>query len=118
MEITTEQEILSNIIEYTNLNKHISFKAINSWHEYFNIRGRRRIIKLIINSLRAGERKLFKSYCKDVLHNRQQLTKVLICSTLRKSINFYKIDLDIVESMLNEYENYIISGNFFNNPRN
>ena len=107
----TEQELLNEILEYAESNDPVTFKLIQTEKEYFSLRSYRRTVKLIINSLRSGNKKLLKGYCKEVEQGTASIQKLLAYRKIVNIINVYNRDLVTINDMLDEYETYLISGN-------
>lgn len=109
---TQSQQLLHEIINYAESGDHRSFTFINNRSEYVTLRKGNRVLKLIIKSLRSSVTKLLKDYCKEVANGDPQFTRLLMVNTLEKAIAFYEQEFSTLSNMLEEYEEYLMSGNF------
>lgn len=90
------------------------FKYILSWKEFRYYLGWIRSTKLLIKALRASANKLFKKYCKTVIAGISDVTVLLAYQQLLDVIVFYENEIKTVQSMLDEYDEYLGDwGNFF-----
>lgn len=110
-DIETKQLIL-DIINKAQEGKSFKFQYICSWDEfrYYN-----RLIKsnkLIVKTLQTSANNLFREYCNDVTSGISDVNKLLAYSQLRDVITFYEGDVDTLQKMLDEFDEYIEKGNF------
>lgn len=73
---------------------------------------KRKLTKQLINNLRYTHRLLFKKYCAAIPEHTTQINVLLVCNTIDTAIDFYKEELKIMTDMTDEYECYLLSGNF------
>lgn len=64
----------------------------------------------MLGSLKQSADKQFKKYCADVATGSAILVKLLAYCATNRLIAFYKEELQILESMLEEYEAYLVEG--------
>jgi hypothetical protein len=118
---TPSQKLLNEILDYAEAGEHLALSFIKSRPEYISLRKGRKVVKAIIRSLTTSANKLFRDYCKEVSAGKTQLNKLLMFNTLECAIIFYKQELQTLDDMLDEYEAYLMSGNFldfiFNDQR-
>lgn len=107
----TDQELLNEILEYAESNDPVTFRLLRTEKEYFRLRAYRRTVKLVIKSLRTGNRKLLIGYYKEVTRGTASVQKLLAYHKINNIIEIYVKDLSTINSMLDEYETYLISGN-------
>ncbi len=88
------------------------FRPILYWSEFMYYRGWIRATKLVIRTLKTSADKVFKDYCKDVIAGISDITKILAYRQLLDIAAFYENDLNTVQQMLNDYDEYL--GNFRN----
>jgi hypothetical protein len=107
------QKFLEEIIEYAEQDKPVTFRFIRSKKEYSSIKAGHKATKLIIKSLRASKKNLFKKYCSDILKGSADVNKLLACCKLEDLIEFYSKELDVLTDMLDEYDAYLSGLNLF-----
>ena len=111
----TEQEatlIIQDIINKATEGRALIFRRILYWSEFNYYRRWAVSTKLIIKTLKQSANNLFKEYCKDVIAGISDVAKLLAYSQLLAIIAFYENDLNTVQSMLDDYDEYL--GNFGN----
>lgn len=113
MDITIP-EILAELIEHADSGEHVEFTLIKTWEEYLDTYKKLSALKNIIKILSKGSKKLFKLYCADVKALEADVTTLLVAQALDETQKFYKEDYEIVHSMLDEYEIYLLAGNLLN----
>jgi hypothetical protein len=106
------QTILTNIINHADAGQHVPFRFLKTWREYRTMKGSKKVTKMIIKNLQYTDNLLFTRYCKDNPEHTADFTKLLICRTLRSTLDFYKTELETISDMVDEYECYLLSGNF------
>ena len=107
------QQLLLDIIEQAQSGQGLEFQYIRSWSEFIYRRRQLKSTKFLIRTLEISSKKLFKSYCKDVIAGISDINKLLAYSQLRDVIAFYRQDLETLECMLKDYDIYLIDGNFW-----
>ena len=108
----TAQEILDQIITRAEKDDHTVFELLRNGPEYVIMRDKRKGTKFIIKTLQSNIKRLFKKYCEAIPQQDADITLLIVCSTLRTVCDFYIKDLEIINDMLDEYETYLLSGNF------
>lgn len=108
----TEQLIL-DIITKAQKGQAQPFRSILYWREFRYYTKWVRSTKLVIKTLELSANKLFKEYCQDVIVGISEVVKLLAYSQLLDIIEFYRKDLETVQSMLIEYDDYLGDGNFW-----
>lgn len=105
------QEIINKALEGTAQ----PFTPILYWGEFRYYSKWVRSTKLIIKTLRKSANNLFKEYCKDVIAGTSDITKLLAYQQLLDIKDFYEKDLKTIQSMLEDYDEYLGDfGNFIN----
>lgn len=102
------QEIITKALDGTAQ----PFKPILYWGEFRYYSRWVRSTKLIIKTLRKSANNLFKEYCKDVIAGISDITKLLAYQQLLDIKDFYENDLKTIQSMLDDYDEYL--GDFGN----
>jgi len=109
---TQSYNILIELIERAKKEPPVSFKLIRTWREYVALRGIRRVTRSVVKSLESSRDNLFKTYCKAVITQSADVTKLLVYNTLSQTLAFYSQNLKTLTDMLDEYEMYLLAGNF------
>ena len=112
MQQTEAQELLLNIIEHTK-EPHTPFTFIINWAEFRFCQQNHRATKLIIRTLESAAASLFKDYCRDVADGSADINKLLAVKQLEEVILYYEKELETLERMLNDYDEYLGQGNFW-----
>lgn len=113
MQDTEAQQLLLEILEQAEQKKFVEFRLIKSWSEFMFYRKSRTATKLIIKALDQSSRDLIKSYCKQVESGTSDVSWLLAYSELKDVIAFYEKDLETLQKMLDEYDNWLGQGHFF-----
>lgn len=113
MEQTEAQELLLEILTTAEEGKSIQFRLITSWSEFKFYRQNIRSTKLVVSSLKEAADKLFRSYCQAIPTGSADFTQLLAYSQLQEVIAFYEKDIDTLQKMLDEYDEYLGKGNFW-----
>jgi hypothetical protein len=113
MQQTEAQQLLLDIINKAQEGKAQPFRTILYWSEFKYYHGLKKATKLIIKTLRISSKRLFKSYCEDVIAGISDLSKLLAHLQLLDIIDFYQQDLETIQTMLTEYDDYLGEGNFW-----
>jgi hypothetical protein len=101
-----------DLIEYTETSKNIEFRYIRSWPEYRSLHKKLKVTKSRKKLLEATANILFKKYCNEVTRGVGQFSKLLVYNTLTTAAAFYDKDARVLADMLDEYETYLLVGNF------
>lgn len=109
-----EQQILADIIERAQKGEFSEFHYIASKYEFRIYSHNVRASKLIIKLLTRAANKLFKTYCKEIVSGNEDLEKLLAYAQMREIIEFYRVELQTFQSMIDEFEEYLRQGNFWN----
>lgn len=108
----TNQELLLELAEITDAGEHTKFQLLQNWQEYSLARKTRRTIYVLIKSLRTTADRQLKAYCKDVVLGTTDVYKLLAYGYVKKILNFYLEELRITEDIIDEYETYLLVGNW------
>ena len=73
----------------------------------------RRAHMLLVASIKKSADKLFTKYCKSVTSGEADVLKLLAYGTIRNVLSFYEEELRIISDMVEEYEFYLASGNWW-----
>jgi hypothetical protein len=106
------QNLIHQLINRAESGEHTAFSYIQTWREYVIVRETRKIFRSYVKGLRATSETLFKHYCRDLVSQKEQFSKLLTCSVLDNAAVFYEGEINILEDMLDEYETYLFSGNW------
>lgn len=107
------KQLIAEIINKAQSGYSQPFRFILFWEEYRYYRSFIRSTRLIIKTLHTSANRLFKKYCKDIIAGISDVNKLLAYSELLNIIAFYENDLQTVQKMLAEYEEYLGEGNFW-----
>jgi hypothetical protein len=107
------QQILEEILAQAEEGKLTEFRFITSWADFKTCFISYKANKIVIKMLKQSSKRLFKTYCKDVISGISDVTKLLAYNQLDDIIDYYKKELKTLDDMLNEYEEYLWRGNFF-----
>lgn len=110
-DIETKQLIL-DILNKAQEGKSFKFQYIGSWHEFRYYTKLIKSNKLIVKTLQTSANNLFSEYCKDVTSGISDVNKLLAYSQLRDVITFYEDDVNTLQQMLDEFDEYVEKGNF------
>jgi hypothetical protein len=105
------QQILEEILAQAEAGQSTEFRFITSWADFKACNRNYKANKIIIHMLKQSSKRLFKTYCKDVIAGISDVTKLLAYSQLDDIIDYYQKELKTLDDMLNEYEDYLWSGN-------
>lgn len=112
----TDQEttaLVQDIISKATEGEVRPFRAILYWSEYRYFRRLVFSTKVVIKTLNTSANNLFKEYCRDVRNGTSDVTKLLAYQQLLDITAFYENDLNIVQSMVDDYDEYLCNfGNF------
>ena len=109
---TDIKELLVTLIDQAGTSKNIEFRYIRSWKEYREVRKAFKYKKAVTKFLQASAKTIFKKYCKEVTEQHGQFNKLLVYRSLTSAAEFYNNDIKVLADMLDEYETYLITGNF------
>lgn len=113
MQDNEAQQLLLNIINQAQNGKPAEFSFIKTWLEFRFYFKRFRATKIIIRTLKAASKNLFKSYCNDIRSGTTDVTKLFAFAELQEVIEFYQIELATIKNMLEDYDEYLGSGYFW-----
>lgn len=108
----TQKELLSVLLDRADKGKHLDFKFIKTWREYWTVRSSLRSVEIVVKNLTKSYNSTFKKYCKAIPAGEAQFIKLIACSTLRSAITFYEEEYNILFDMLEEFETYAARGKF------
>lgn len=104
--------IISKILEQAQERKFIKFHLIDTFEEFLGYCDREYSTKVVIKLLKRTANSILKEYCKTVTSGISDVTQLLAYNQIVDAVNFYKEDLKIVDSMVDEYTKYLCQGNF------
>lgn len=110
---TDAKQLVLNIIEQAQNNETLKFQQIKFWHDFRYYTKLARSTKLIIKTLKTSAKRLFKEYCKDVEVGTSDVNKLLAYSQLQDIIAFYNTNLNVINRMLDDYDDYLGHGHFW-----
>lgn len=109
-----EQQIIVDILNRAEKLEFTEFRFIGNWTAYNYFRREYKTTKLVIKMLRESADKLFKTYCKEVTLGDADLDELIAFKQLLDVKDFYEKELDILNRMLADYEDYLFHGNLLN----
>ena len=107
------QQLLLEIIERAENRQFTEFRLLISWDEFRTHKQMARANKLIISMLKTSARNLINSYYKNVLIGISDVNELLAWRQLQEIIEFYQKDLETIQKMIDEYDDYLGEGNFW-----
>ena len=113
MQDTEAQQLLLEILEQAEQKKFVEFRLITSWSEFMFYRRSRTSTKLVILALKQAAKEIFKTYLKQVKSGISDVNNLLAHAQLQDVIAFYEKDLETLQKMLDEYDNWLGQGHFF-----
>lgn len=113
MQNTESQQLLLDIIEQAKTGQLLEFRYIRSWSEFTYCWQQAKSTRLLVRTLNSSSKKLFKSYCKDVIAGISDVNKILAYAQLQDVIAFYERDLETLKRMIKDYDEYIRDGYFW-----
>jgi hypothetical protein len=113
MQDTDAQQLLVEILRRADEEEFTQFCYITSWQEFRFYQKLVKANQLVIGMLDTSINKLVRSYCKAVIAGISDVTELLACNQLRKVQDFYYKDIEIINNMLAEYEDYLGQGHFW-----
>lgn len=112
----TDQEItliVQELIDKALNGETRRFNRIMYWREFRYYKRLRLSTRLVIKTLKASASNLFKEYCHGITTGTSDITKLLTYCQLLDIIDFYENDLETIQLMLDDYNEYICDyGNF------
>ena len=105
--------LIQDIINRAQEGRAFPFRTIRYWSEFRYFQRYARSTKIIIRILRVSANNLFKDYCQGVIAGISDITKLLAYQQLLDIVDFYKEELETIDAMLTEYDEYLGDlGNF------
>ena len=111
MNMKTNEDFVLDIFKHTESGQRRQFQFLRNWQEYSNTKQIRRTHVLLVSSIRASSKKLFKKYCTAVKTGKTDPVKLLAYCTITKVLQFYEEELKTITDMVYEYEAYLMEGN-------
>ena len=112
MNYPDSEQVLLAIIEQAQAEPS-KFRFIVSIADYRYCLNLYRSTKLVLKILKTASKNLFDNYCKDVTFGISDFTQLVAYDELGGIISYYKNELNTINNMLDEYEDYLWAGNFF-----
>jgi hypothetical protein len=103
-------QLAEQLIERAKTGEHTKFEFLRSIEEYFAAREVRKVVKKVVKSFTQTQKNLYKAYVKAVKISTDTLDVILAISELTQVINFYKIEIAILNDCIDEYACYVHSG--------
>jgi hypothetical protein len=113
MDNTEAQQLLLEIIDQAQNRRFTEFRLITSWADFRFCRKNHLATKLIISMLKDSTRNLFNAYCKDIKSGIQDIQQLLAYTEIREITAFYEKELETLQRMIDEYDDYLGHGNFW-----
>ena len=106
------QQIILNILDRAEKGESTEAHPIKSWNEYRYYCQEAKVTKAIIKMLQESIDNVTKSYCKDIISGTADLEMLFAFTQVNRVLDFYKVERNILNCMLTEYENYLRHENF------
>ena len=106
------ETFLSELVNTMRQGQHQKFQFLTSWYEYVGARKYRKSYKLLLASIRQGANKLLKKYCRSITVGETSVSNMFAYRIMLDLLEFYSIELRILEDMIEEYEAYLANGNW------
>ena len=107
-----DQNILSELFSFVDAGEHTKFELLQNWESYRVTRKVRYARKVLIRYLEELADNQLRSYCDSVITGESNVYSLLAYVKILKAIEFYTEELRIAEDILDEYETYLLSGNW------
>ena len=107
------QQILLEIINRAQEGKSSEFQLITTWADFIFYIKNKRSVKAVIRLLRDAANNTFKEYCQDITSGTSDITKLLAYTELLRIKAFYEKELETLQKMLDEYDEYLGQGHFW-----
>ena len=114
MEQNDSQQLLLAILDHAHEDPPLKFTYILSWDEYRYFQGFEKSARIVIKVLKSTADKLIKEYCKDVIAGISDITKQLAYLQILDIADYYIADLEIIQQMVKDYDDYLGDCNFLN----
>jgi hypothetical protein len=106
------QELLINLIEYSQVSEHTKFEQLRLFSDYTATRVVYKATKKVVALLEEAAANLFKMYCKSIRYQQTDLNLLLVYKQLQQAISFYKEELQVIKDILKDFEKYMWEGDF------
>lgn len=110
---TEAQELLLEILDHARETKPSEFRLLTDWESYRYCIKKRRSYKILVKGLKKSSDRMIKKYCKSVIAGISDLVTLLAYQRLVDAMNFYQKEVNTLSDMIDEYQTYMFSGNFF-----
>lgn len=111
----TDQEttlLIEEILAKAREGRAQPFAYILYWNEFKEYIRQRLSTKLVIKTLKASAKNLFKEYCSEIAAGASDVTKLFAYKQFLDIIDFYENELNTLQLMIDDYSEYL--GNFRN----
>lgn len=112
MQTSEVQQIILDYIKHAQAAKHSEFRFIRNWLQFKFYRRKRKSFKILLGGLNKSANRLFKAYCQEVTRGEANFNKLLAYQQVQLAIDFYTQELNIINEIIDEYDNYLAAGNF------
>ena len=107
------QQLVEELLARVQERKFTQFHLLNNWEEFQIYRQSITSTKIVIKVLRTAAINLFKQYCRTVITGISDVNQLLAYTQLREAVTFYETELTTFTNAVDEYTNYLCSGNFW-----
>ena len=104
-------EIINQLIMQAQEGEHTEVHLISTLSEYFFYLGQAKSLRVVLRVLRNSSNFVFKAYCRGIVIGTSNIDELLAYQQLRGIIPYYEQELEIVNDMIVEYEDYLFFGN-------
>ena len=107
-----DQNILFELFSFVDAGEHTKFELLQNWESYRVTRKIRYARRVLIRYLQELADNQLRSYCDSIVTGTTTVYSLLAYVKVTKAIEFYTEELRIAEDILDEYETYLLSGNW------
>ena len=108
----TNEDFVADLISNAEQAKHQQFRFITCWEAYKYYRKLRWSHILLVKGLKESTNKIFKKHCKAVRAGNSDILTMIAYCTVKNVLSFYEEELNTITDMLDEYECYLLRGNW------
>ena len=116
-----DNNLLAELSSIVETGEHTKFQLLQNWQEYKFTRKVKFSTNILIKYLKELADAQIKSYCAAVVNGSSDVTRLLAYKHICSIIDFYAEERLVVTGMLEEYECYLLDGNWldfvFNSQR-
>lgn len=100
-------ELVSKIIQQAQDGQHTEFHLINYWSEYWYFLQLKKSVSCVLKILRNCSNSILNTYCREIQSGAVDFRKLLAYKQFVDITGYYSEELNILQQMILEYENYL-----------